>query len=124
LKVFNTRDASVLRTESATCRSIAGRIDALPERWIREAWTPQLSEPDKYVKSFGFYWQIRQDGRYEAGGAYGQSVTIYPKERLVIAVNSAGVDHHGIGPARWDLIAAIRGPSLPTNRLSFGLLRY
>jgi CubicO group peptidase (beta-lactamase class C family) len=87
----------------------AGGTDVLPEDWIHEAWTPQLSEPDKYTKGFGFYWQIRRDGGYEAVGAYGQSVTIYPKEHLVIAVNSASVDHHGIGLARWDLIAAIRG---------------
>jgi CubicO group peptidase (beta-lactamase class C family) len=87
----------------------AGGDDVLPKGWIHEAWTPQLSEPDKYAKGFGYYWQIRQDGGYEAVGAYGQSVTIYPKEHLVIAVNSASVDHHGIGLARWDLIAAIRG---------------
>jgi CubicO group peptidase (beta-lactamase class C family) len=87
----------------------AGGADVLADGWILDAWTPQLSEPDKYAKGFGFYWQIRQDGGYEAVGAYGQSVTIYPKEHLVIAVNSASVDHHGIGLARWDLIAAIRG---------------
>jgi CubicO group peptidase (beta-lactamase class C family) len=86
----------------------AGGVDVLADGWIQEAWTPQLSEPDKYAKGFGYYWQIRQDGGYEAVGAYGQSVTIYPKEHLVIAVNSASVDHHGIGLARWDLIAAIR----------------
>jgi len=85
-----------------------GGVDVLPEGWIHEAWTPQLSEPDKYAVGFGFYWQIRQDGGYEAVGAYGQSVTIYPSEHLVIAVNSASVDPHGIGLARWDLIAAIR----------------
>jgi CubicO group peptidase (beta-lactamase class C family) len=85
----------------------AGGRDVLADGWIHDAWTPQLSEPDKYVIGFGFYWQIRQDGGYEAVGAYGQSVTIYPKEHLVIAVNSASVDHHGIGLARWDLIAAI-----------------
>ena len=87
----------------------AGGVDVLADGWIHDAWTPQLSEPDKYVVGFGFYWQIRQDGGYEAVGAYGQSVTIYPNEHLVIAVNSASVDHHGIGLARWDLIAAIRG---------------
>ena len=86
----------------------AGGVDVLPEGWIHDAWTPNLSDPDKYAKGFGYYWQIRQDGGYEAVGAYGQSVTIYPSEHLVIAVNSASVDHHGIGLARWDLLAAIR----------------
>ena len=86
----------------------AGGADVLPEDWIHEAWTPQPSEPNKYTIGYGYYWQIRQDGGYEAVGAYGQSVTIYPSEHLVIVVNSAGVDPHGIGLARWDLIAAIR----------------
>jgi CubicO group peptidase (beta-lactamase class C family) len=86
-----------------------GGVDVLANAWIRNAWTPQLSEPDKYAIGFGYYWQIRQDGGYETVGAYGQSVTIYPKVHLVIAVNSASEDHHGIGLARWDLIAAIRG---------------
>jgi CubicO group peptidase (beta-lactamase class C family) len=85
----------------------AGGVDVLPDGWIHEAWTPQPSEPNKYIIGYGYYWQIRQDGGYEAVGAYGQSVTIYPKEHLVIAVNSASVDPHGIGLARWDLIAAI-----------------
>lgn len=87
----------------------AGGVDVLPDDWIHEAWTSNLSEPNKYTIGYGYYWRIRQDGGYEAVGAYGQSVTIYPKEHLVIAVNSASVDHHGIGLARWDLIAAIRG---------------
>jgi CubicO group peptidase (beta-lactamase class C family) len=87
----------------------AGGVDVLADGWIHEAWTPQPSEPNKYTIGYGYYWQIRQDGGYEAVGAYGQSVTIYPKEHLVIAVNSASVDPHGIGLARWDLIAAIRG---------------
>jgi CubicO group peptidase (beta-lactamase class C family) len=86
----------------------AGGVDVLPSDWIRQAWTPQPSEPNKYTVGYGWYWQVRQDGGYEAVGAYGQSITIYPKEHLVIAVNSASVDPHGIGIARWDLIAAIR----------------
>jgi CubicO group peptidase (beta-lactamase class C family) len=45
---------------------------------------------------YGYDWQIRQDGGYEAVGAYGQSVTIYPKEHLVIAGNSARVDRRGM----------------------------
>jgi hypothetical protein len=36
------------------------------------------------------------------------AVAICPKDHLVIAVDPASVDHHGIGVARWDLIAAIR----------------
>jgi CubicO group peptidase (beta-lactamase class C family) len=86
----------------------ANGIDVLPANWIQQAWTPQPSEPNKYTVGFGWYWQIRQDGGFEAVGAYGQSVTVYPSEHLTIAINSASVDPPGIGLARWDLIAAIR----------------
>ena len=89
----------------------AAGVDVLPNDWLQNAWTPQLSEPSKYIRSTVWHWQIRQDGGYEAVGAYGQSVTVYPSEHLVIAVNSASVDPHGIGLARWDLIAAIRAAS-------------
>ena len=51
--------------------------------------------------------------RVEEVGAYGKSVTIYPKEHLVIAVNLVSVDHHGM--ASRDGIAAkekaLRGPA-------------
>jgi CubicO group peptidase (beta-lactamase class C family) len=86
----------------------ASGVDVLPNGWLQQAWTPQPSEPNKYTIGTGWYWQIRQDGGYEAVGAYGQSITVYPNEHLIIAINSAGIDPHGIGIARWDLIAAIR----------------
>jgi CubicO group peptidase (beta-lactamase class C family) len=86
----------------------ANSVDVLPNDWLQAVWTPQLSEPSEYIRGIGWHWQIRQDGGYETVGAYGQSVTVYPSEHLVIAVNTASVNPHGIGLARWDLIAAIR----------------
>jgi CubicO group peptidase (beta-lactamase class C family) len=86
----------------------AGGVDVLPDGWFQQAWTPQPSEPNQYTVGSGWFWQIRQDGGYETVGAYGQSVTVYPRENLIIAVNSASSNRHGIGLARWDLIAAIR----------------
>jgi hypothetical protein len=59
------------------------------DSWNQQAWTPQPIEPNRYKKGVAFYRQIRQDGGFEPVGAYGQSVTIYPKEHLEIAVNSA-----------------------------------
>ncbi len=40
-------------------------------------------------------------------GAYGQSVTIYPKDDVVIAVNAASRDPHGFGIARLRLLQAL-----------------
>jgi hypothetical protein len=39
--------------------------------------------------------------------AYGQSVTIYPKDDVVIAVNAATRDPPGFGIARWRLLQAL-----------------
>jgi CubicO group peptidase (beta-lactamase class C family) len=86
----------------------ANSVDVLPNDWLQAAWTPQLSVPSEYIRGTGWHWQIRQDGGDETVGAYGQSVTVYPSEHMVIAVNAASVDPHGIGLVRWDLIAAIR----------------
>jgi CubicO group peptidase (beta-lactamase class C family) len=86
--------------------------EVLANGWLQNVWKPQLSEtPNAYIRGTGWHWQIRQDGGYETVGAYGQSLTVYPSEHLVIAINSASVNHHGIGLARWDLIAAILSAS-------------
>ena len=50
---------------------------------------------------------MRQDGGYEAVGAYGQSVTIYPKDDVIIAVNAASRNPPGFGIARWRLLQAL-----------------
>jgi hypothetical protein len=60
LSVHHAARLRALRDEAAE----AGGVDVLPEGWIHEAWTPNLSESDKYTKGFGYYWQIRQDGGY------------------------------------------------------------
>jgi hypothetical protein len=40
-------------------------------------------------------------------GAYGQSITIYPKDDVVIAINAASRDPRGFGIARWRLLQAL-----------------
>jgi len=40
-------------------------------------------------------------------GAYGQSVTIYPRDDGVIAVNAASRYPPGFGIARWRLLEAL-----------------
>ena len=57
----------------------------LPADWIDEARTPVWPATDG-GSGYGWFWWVRQDGGYEAVGAYGQSVTIYPKDDIMIAV--------------------------------------
>lgn len=78
----------------------------LPAGWIDNAHKPVWPVTDN-GSGYGWGWWVRQDGGYEAVGAYGQSVTIYPKDDVVIAVNAASRDPHGFGIARWRLLQAL-----------------
>jgi CubicO group peptidase (beta-lactamase class C family) len=78
----------------------------LPAGWIDNARKPVWPATDN-GSGYGWGWWVRQDGGYEAVGAYGQSVTIYPKDDVVIAVNAASRDPHGFGIARWRLLQAL-----------------
>ncbi|MBS0393130.1 MAG: beta-lactamase family protein [Proteobacteria bacterium] len=78
----------------------------LPAGWIDEARTPVWPATDS-GSGYGWFWWVRQDGGYEAVGAYGQSVTIYPKDDVVIAINAATSDPPGFGIARWRLLQAL-----------------
>jgi CubicO group peptidase (beta-lactamase class C family) len=78
----------------------------LPAGWIDNAHKPVWPVTDN-GSGYGWGWWVRQDGGYEATGAYGQSVTIYPTDDVVIAVNAASRDPHGFGIARWRLLQAL-----------------
>jgi CubicO group peptidase (beta-lactamase class C family) len=78
----------------------------LPAGWIDAARTPVWPATDR-SSGYGWFWWVRQDGGYEAVGAYGQSVTIYPRDDVVIAVNAASRDPSGFGIARWRLLEAL-----------------
>jgi CubicO group peptidase (beta-lactamase class C family) len=85
-------------------RGPAGAV--LPAGWIDKARKPVWPVTDR-GSGFGWCWWVRQDGGYEAQGAYGQSVTIYPKDDVVIAVNAASRNPHGFGIVRWRLLEAL-----------------
>jgi CubicO group peptidase (beta-lactamase class C family) len=69
----------------------AGGKAVVPTGWVADASAAHVKEP-----GYGYFWWIfPQLGQYEAEGIFGQSVTIVPKERLVIVINSAW-------PKAWD----------------------
>jgi CubicO group peptidase (beta-lactamase class C family) len=78
----------------------------LPPGWIEKARAP-VFQPQPLQNGYGLGWWVRPDESYEAEGGYGQSITIYPKHDLVIAINSAGYDPGGIGLSRWWLLTAL-----------------
>jgi CubicO group peptidase (beta-lactamase class C family) len=59
----------------------------LPRGWIAESTRRQIDNGRPAPAGYGYLWWIGPEA-YEASGIYGQSILVYPKDRIVIAVNS------------------------------------
>ncbi|MFN3523733.1 MAG: serine hydrolase domain-containing protein [Phenylobacterium sp.] len=61
----------------------------LPEGYVADATAEHVKLPEGAGNTgYGYFWWLMPNG-YEAAGIFGQSIIVYPKERLVIAINSA-----------------------------------
>jgi CubicO group peptidase (beta-lactamase class C family) len=84
-----------------------GKIDGtevLPAGWMQDATTAHVTEP-----RYGYFWWLTPGG-YEARGIFGQSLSIFPAEKLVIVLNSAwpAATDQSIARIRAMYIEAIR----------------
>jgi CubicO group peptidase (beta-lactamase class C family) len=81
----------------------------LPDGWIRQATTAQISNGAPPA-GYGYFWWLGQGGPYQASGIFGQSISVIPDERLVIVINSAWPSATGreLFVARSAFINAIR----------------
>src|SRR5687768_15692247 len=67
----------------------------LPDGWIRTATTNQVppGAMDAATKAtygdYGYFWWSYPNGVYEAHGLFEQVISVYPQDRIVIALNSA-----------------------------------
>lgn len=91
----------------------AGGQDVLPQGWTAAATRAQVpvNPDDPKEGGYGYFWWINPAGdAYEAIGIFGQAITTFPKENLVIAINSAwpAADTRELNAARDALTAAIR----------------
>jgi CubicO group peptidase (beta-lactamase class C family) len=64
----------------------AGRR-VVPPGWIAQSTRRQIDNGRAPPAGYGYLWWIGPDA-FEASGIYGQSILIYPADRIVIAVNS------------------------------------
>jgi CubicO group peptidase (beta-lactamase class C family) len=58
----------------------------VPSWWVGQATTKEI---DNGAGGYGYFWWIRENGSYEAVGIFGQSITTFKDERLIIVINSA-----------------------------------
>jgi CubicO group peptidase (beta-lactamase class C family) len=82
---------------------IEGR-SILPRGWMQDATRPHVKDPP-----YGYFWWLIPGG-YEAEGIFGQTVSVFPADHLVVVINSAWpgawVDH--IDKMRMQYLQAIR----------------
>jgi CubicO group peptidase (beta-lactamase class C family) len=89
----------------------AGGKPIVAPGWTEEATAKQIdngaTEPGA---GYGYFWWIRSPDRYEAVGIFGQSITTFPKDRLIIVQNAAWPKATGkeLSAARNAMIEGVR----------------
>lgn len=66
----------------------AGGKQILPPTWTTEATTPQITNGTR-ERGYGYFWWMPDTGAYEARGIFGQSITTYRDDRIIIVTNAA-----------------------------------
>lgn len=92
----------------------AGGRNVVPASWTREATKVQIANGAPPPAGYGYFWWISSPEIYAAQGIFGQSITIMPKERIVIVQNAAWPTAVGPGlsAARQAFIEGVHGAVL------------
>ncbi|MEO8113213.1 MAG: serine hydrolase, partial [Phenylobacterium sp.] len=61
----------------------------VPAWWTAEATKVQIANGQPAPAGYGYFWWIRPIGSYDASGIFGQSITTFRDDRLIIVLNSA-----------------------------------
>lgn len=79
----------------------------LPPGWAREATSKQIENGQA---GYGYFWWMQPNGAYQATGIFGQSITTFREDRIIIVVNSAWPRSGGpdLRDGRIALINALR----------------
>ena len=67
-----------------------GKVGAkpiLPPTWTSEATSTQIT--NGIPSGYGYFWWMRPNGSYEAVGIFGQSITTFHDDRIIIVTNAA-----------------------------------
>ena len=86
-----------------------GRIDGQPVTapgWVADSTRVQIANGHPAPSGYGYFWWIGPKA-YEASGIFGQSILVYPKDRLIMVVNSAWP--HPDAPALFAALSEFQG---------------
>lgn len=88
---------------------VADGQQILPPGWTTEATTPQITSGTR-ERGYGYFWWMPDSGAFEARGIFGQSITVFRDERIVIVTNAAWPNATGreLSMARNAFLAAAR----------------
>jgi CubicO group peptidase (beta-lactamase class C family) len=88
---------------------VAGGRQGVPAGFINDATTVEIANGAPAPAGYGYFWWIRSPDEYDAVGIFGQSISSFRKERLIIVQNAAWPKAVGkeLTAARTALIASI-----------------
>jgi CubicO group peptidase (beta-lactamase class C family) len=91
---------------------VANGKQVVPKGWVAEATKREITskEINEGQGGYGYFWWIRPNGAYEAVGIFGQSITTFPAEHLIIVQNAAWPAATGkeLSAARNAMIEGVR----------------
>ncbi len=82
----------------------------VPQDWVRDATRVEISDGAPPPAGYGYFWWVTSPERFDAIGIFGQSITLVPKEGLIIVQNAAWPTAVGkeLSAARSAFIEAVR----------------
>jgi len=94
----------------------AGGKQILPPGWVDEATTPQIKNGTR-ERGYGYFWWMPDNGAFEARGIFGQSITVFRDDRIIIVTNAAWPTATGreLSMARNAFLNAARAAAKATN---------
>lgn len=81
----------------------------VPAWWVGEATRREIDNGSGPDGGYGYFWWIRAPDRYEAVGIFGQSITTFRNERVIVVQNAAWPQAVGkeLSAARNAMLAAM-----------------
>jgi hypothetical protein len=93
-----------------------GDEQVIPEEWVRESIKNRFDEfPDTNFTGYGYWWWLGKNGSYFARGAFGQIISIYPDEDIVVVFTGASNSHWHLLTNEYIFPAIKSAGPLPPN---------